>query len=243
MDAKRLVGIKASSLKYDLLTALSVSGLHRDARHQISISRLVLLITARYNWRLDEFCVGQRDLARMWNVTERTVKREIKYWLEKQLVICKRQGVRGRVGAYRLNYPEIYCMSAPFWQNVGPDFHERMTETHPFRNAKVVAVDFRSKTTAPDAVDPLSAKDLHTWRAACQRMQELHPAHYRNWIARLTFESDDQETLVLSARNQFVAHYVQTHLITIVAEAVEATLGPRRRIDVCVLSGAGNKST
>ncbi len=76
---------------------------------------MVLLITARYNWRLDEFTVGQRDLARMWNVTDRTVKREIKYWLERKMVICKRQGVRGRVGAYRLNYPEIYRLSEPYW--------------------------------------------------------------------------------------------------------------------------------
>ncbi|PJI84255.1 DnaA-like protein [Yoonia maricola] len=234
MDAKRLTGVKASSLKYDLLTALSVAGLHLDARHQISVSRLLLLITARYNWRLDEFCVGQRDLAKMWNVTERTVKREIKFWLEHRLVICKRQGVRGRVGAYRLNYPEIYRLSAPYWQNVGPDFQERMTETNPVRDAKVVAVDFGQKAVSQDTPTPMSAKDPRTWRAACQRMQELHPEHYRNWIALLQFGSDDTQVLELRASNQFVAHYVQTHLLAILTEAVEATLGPRRRIAITV---------
>ncbi|MCK0097309.1 hypothetical protein MWU60_17155 [Yoonia sp. F2084L] len=234
MDAKRLTGVKASSLKYDLLTALTVAGLHLDARHQISTARLTLLITARYNWRLDEFCVGQRDLARMWNVTERTVKREIKYWLEKRIVICKRQGVRGKVGAYRLNYAEIYRLSAPYWQSVGPDFQERMTETHPVKEAKVVAVDFRNKGTTPQ--DPVAQKDTTTWRAACQRMKDLHPEHYRNWIALLSFGSDDQETLALTAHNTFVAHYIQTHLMPILHEAVEATLGPRRRIRITVLT-------
>lgn len=236
MDAKRLTGIKASSLKYDLLTALSVAGLHSDARLQISMARLLLLITARYNWRLDEFCVGQRDLAKMWNVTERTVKREIKYWLEKRLVICKRQGVRGRVGAYRLNYPEVYRMSSPYWQNVGPDFQERMAETNPVKEAKVVAVDFRAAASAQSVDDLPEGKDRASWRAACQRMQQLHPEHFRNWISLLTFGSDDHETLVLHARNEFVAHYIQTHLTGIVQEAVEATLGPRRRIRVAVLS-------
>ena len=236
MDAKRLTGVNASSLKYDLLTALSVAGLHQDSRHQISLSRLTLLITARYNWRLDEFCVGQRDLARMWNVTERTVKREIKYWLETRIVICKRRGVRGRVGAYRLNYPEIYRQSQPYWAAVGPDFEERMAETHPVQQSKVVAVDFRGKAIAPTAEAPETdtQTDPATWRAACQRMKGLHPAHYHNWIGLLRFGGDDHECITLYANNQFVAHYVQTHLIGIIMEAVEATLGPRRRIAVRV---------
>ncbi|SFS22313.1 DnaA N-terminal domain-containing protein [Yoonia litorea] len=236
MDAKRLTGVNASSLKYDLLTALSVAGLHQDGRHQISLSRLTLLITARYNWRLDEFCVGQRDLARMWNVTERTVKREIKYWLEARLVICKRRGVRGRVGAYRLNYPEIYRQSEPYWAAVGPDFQERMGETHPVQQSKVVAVDFRGKASPPAAEPPETEMQAApaTWRAACQRMKGLHPAHYHNWIGSLRFGCDDGECIMLYASNQFVAHYVQTHLIEIIMEAVEATLGPRRRIAVRV---------
>ncbi|WP_435705339.1 DnaA N-terminal domain-containing protein [Yoonia sp.] len=199
------------------------------------MSRLILLITARYNWRVDEFCVGQRDLARMWNVTERTVKREVKFWLEKRLVICKRQGVRGRVGAYRLNYPEIYRLSAPYWQNVGPDFHERMTDTNPVKDAKVVAVDFGNRAVAVPDPPEAASKDPHTWRAACQRMKDLHPEHYRNWFALLAFGADDAEVLHLTAQNQFVAHYVQTHLYGILSEAVSATLGPRRRITITVL--------
>ncbi|MEO1638617.1 MAG: DnaA N-terminal domain-containing protein [Pseudomonadota bacterium] len=235
MDVKRLTGVRASSLKYDILTALSVAGLHLDARFQISIARLTLLITARYNWRQDELCVGQRDLARMWHVTERTVKREIKYWLDQQLVICKRQGVRGRVGAYRLNYPVIYHVSAPFWQSVGPDFYERMTETNPVQEAKVVAVDFRNKEQEAIQTNPLPVKDQHTWRAACHRIRDLHPEHYRNWISHLTFGSDDKQTVMLSARNQFVAHYIETQLKAIVEEAVEATMGQRKRIKISVL--------
>ena len=240
MDAKRLTGVNAGSLKYDLLTALSVAGLHGVSRQQISFSRLILLITARYNWRLDEFCVGQRDLARMWNVTERTVKREIKYWLEMRIVICKRRGVRGRVGAYRLNYPEVYRLSEPHWRAVGPDFQERMAESDPVQASKVVTVNFRAGAEPaaeepPDAAVSIAAKDTSaTWRAACQRMREIHPAHFHNWIADLQFAADDGDTLSLRASNQFVAHYVRTHLLHIVQEAVEATLGPRNRIDVKV---------
>lgn len=234
MDAKRLTGVKASSLKYDLLTALSVSGLHLDSRHQISMARLQLLITARYNWRLDEFSVGQRDLARMWNVTERTVKREIRLWLDKKLVICKRQGVRGRVGAYRLNYPQIYQVSAPYWLHVGPDFQQRMKETSPVKDAKIVTVDFNKQIVPNEEPDRTKLDHPQSWGAACRRMKDLHPEHYHNWISLLTFEHDDRHTVSLNACNQFVAHYVKTHLISVIHEAVEATLGPRRRIMINV---------
>ncbi|MDX8354831.1 DnaA N-terminal domain-containing protein [Cognatiyoonia sp. IB215182] len=234
MEVKRLTGVKASSMKYDILTALSVAGLHLGVRHQISIARLVLLITARYNWRQDEFCVGQRDLARMWNVTERTVKREIKFWQDQQWLICKRQGVRGRVGAYRLNYPEIYQMSEPYWSRVGSDFNERMAATHPVKTTTIVSVDFRKddKRTQASSVLPDGPEK---WRAACQRMRNLHPAHYQNWIAGLAFQSDEEGTLTLASANRFVAHYVQNHLMPLLTEAVEACLGPRRRIiiEVC----------
>lgn len=234
MDTKRLTGKDAGSLKYDLLTALAILGLYSGARLQISLNRISLLITARYNWRLDEFTVGQRDLARMWNVTERTVKREIKFWLENRIVICKRQGVRGRVGAYRLNYPEIYRLSEPYWPCVGPDFDERMQSSQPAQSAKVVAVDFLTKDrlkegrvseTGPEA-------ETGTWRATCRRIKDLHPAQFESWIATLSFMGDDSHVVRLEAPTRFAARYIETHLQPILLEAIEATHGPGRRISL-----------
>lgn len=233
MEVRRLTGVNASSLKYDILTALSVAGIHLDARHKTSIARLILLITARYNWRQDEFCVGQRNLARMWNVTERTVKREIKFWQDQEWLICKRQGVRGRVGAYRLNYPEIYRMSEPYWSRVGSDFDERMAATHPVKTTTVVSVDFRKEAQKAHELSDLP-NGPEAWRAACERMRNLHPAHYQNWIAGLAFQADDQGTLTLASTNEFVGYYVQNHLMPLLSEAVEACLGPRRRIIIKV---------
>lgn len=229
MDAKRLTGANAGSLKYDILTALSVYGLHAGPRVQISSSRMIGLITARYNWKLDEFCVGQRDLARMWNVTERTVKREIKFWLDQKLVICKRQGVRGRVGAYRINYLELYRATQPFWSRVGPDFEERMNATSPVQSNQVVAVDFSRK------VSPIRAGSTSkAWQLICKRLQDMHPAQFQSWISQLEFVSENGEQVSLKAKSDFAAHYIQTHLITILKEAVEAILGPRRRIVILV---------
>ena len=78
MDAKRFTGPQAGSQKYDLLTALAVAGLCGSPGFQTSMLRLIALVTARYNWARDELTVGQREMARMWSVDERTVKRELK---------------------------------------------------------------------------------------------------------------------------------------------------------------------
>ena len=126
MNPLRLTGPEAGVIKYDLLTALSVAGLNGSPTLQTSLMRLIAAVTSRYNWRADELSVGQRDLARMWSVNERTVKREIKRLTDAQLLICTRGGVRGRVAAYRLNYAQIARLSGPCWPLVGPDYDARV---------------------------------------------------------------------------------------------------------------------
>ncbi|MEM8776557.1 MAG: hypothetical protein AAGF53_16095, partial [Pseudomonadota bacterium] len=107
MEQHRIAGPEAGVQKYDILTSLSVAGLNGSSAFQTSMLRLIALVTARYNWRSDELSIGQRDIARMWSVNERTVKREIKRLLGYDILIRKRAGVRGRVATYRLNYSKV----------------------------------------------------------------------------------------------------------------------------------------
>ena len=217
MDAKRLTGPKAGSLKYDLLTALSVVGLHGPPVRQTSMLRLTALVTARYNWRLDEVSVGQRDLARMWGVNERTVKRQMKRLVDEAFLICKRKGVRGRVGAYRLNYDEIYRCSRPLWTAVGPDFEERMA------------------TFVPDvstSVGDSSSGGTGKWRHVLQRLKADNLALYTNWYSTLSLEGLEAGVLCVKAPNEFVARYVETHLAGEMVRAVETQMGPVDRIVV-----------
>lgn len=225
MDAKRLTGANAGSLKYDLLTALAVFGLHGTPRDHLATSRLIAVVTARYNWRLDEFCVGQRDLAKMWNVTERTVKREIKHWITTGLVICKRQGVRGRVGAYRLNYAAIFRLTESAWPYVGPDFQDRMSGNAPVQHAAVVKVDFAAKTRVTHTEDP-------EWAAFCSHVQDQAPGAYSSWISQLTFVDKDTRAVTVHAPSKFVAQYVATNLSRLLDDACTAAFGRGRRIVV-----------
>lgn len=224
MDAKRLTGPQAGSLKYDLLTAMSVAGLHGSPGFQTSMLRLIALVTARYNWRLDELSVGQRDMARMWGVDERTVKREIKRLIDAEFLICKRQGVRGRVGAYRLNLYAVYRRSEPYWNEVGPDFVERMQVNYPATDTRVVRVDFAApEKSAP--VDDVSQTGAGEWRHVAQFLKTQEPDLYRNWFASLEFGGFENSKLDLKAPSKFVARYIETHLMARLTHAVEEKLG------------------
>ncbi|RLJ36320.1 DnaA-like protein [Litoreibacter meonggei] len=221
MELKKLTGPQAGSLKYDLLTALGVAGLHGSPTVQTSLMRLSAMVTARYNWRLDEVSIGQAELARLWAVNERTVKREMKRLTQDGWIMCLRAGVRGRVGAYRLNYARIYENTQACWPAVGPDFADRMEEMSGAR--RVVKVDFAAAT--PKVV-PLSAvpEGAQGWPAVARRLQQTHPELYESWFAKLKEGRAAAGELNLLAPNAFVAGYIVTHLFRFIqdAAAVEA---------------------
>lgn len=235
MDPKRLTGPNAGSTKYDLITALSVMGLSGKPVLQTSMTRLIALVTARYNWLRDEVTVGQRDLAKMWSVDERTVKREMKRMVGSNILIKLRPGVRGRVAAYRLNYREIVLQSQPSWGKVGPDFKERMSGIYPQSEVKVVKVDFVTK----EIENKTSSKDSEQrtgWRQVRQKLRGDDLGTFQNWYDKLIFQSCCDGTLVLQAPNKFFGRYVETHLSKPLLAAAEHTFPDVRylRIEVSI---------
>ncbi|MCV3274040.1 DnaA N-terminal domain-containing protein [Roseobacter sinensis] len=226
MDPQRLTGPDAGVLKYDLLTALSVAGLNGSPTVQTSFMRLMALVTARYNWRADEFCVGQRDMARMWSVNERTVKREIKRLVSAGVLICKRAGVRGRVGAYRLNYGEIARLSEPCWALVGPDFEARMQARYRPVETKVIKLETYLRDDPPAEVMPRG----QPWDRVRAELAAGHPDLFQAWFAKLAFSSCERGDLRLKAPSSFVQRYVETHHMPVLLAAAEAEFGPLERV-------------
>jgi DnaA N-terminal domain len=233
MELKRLTGVEAGSMKYDVLTAMAIAGLHGTSTQQTSMMRLIALVTARYNWRRDELTVGQRDMARMWDVNERTVKREIKRLTKDNILICKRVGVRGRVGAYRLNLVEIGNISQKSWGAVGPDFDDRMTKNLPQQTTKVVKVDFGTKTNV-QVNKKAEDTEIGTWNAVLQTLKSTDAASYSNWYARLTLKTNIDGKIELNAPNKFVANYIQTHLHAALHKALEQELGVITQVRILV---------
>ncbi|WP_458326581.1 DnaA N-terminal domain-containing protein [Roseobacter sp. A03A-229] len=227
MEPQRLTGPEAGVLKYDLLTALSVTGLSGSPTLQTSFMRLIALVTARYNWRADEFCVGQRDMARMWSVNERTVKREIKRLVGAGVLICKRNGVRGRVGAYRLNYGEIARLSEPSWALVGPDFEQRMRARYRQTETKVIKLE--TYLREEESTSPRASRTT-PWDRMMSDIAAEHPHVYEAWLARLTFQTFEKGELRLKAPSSFIQRYVEMHHMPVLLGAAENELGPVDRV-------------
>lgn len=227
MDLKRYTGPQAGSHKYDLLTALAIAGLNGGSGFQASMLRLIAVVTARYNWKLDEFTVGQRDLARMWSVDERTVKREIKRLTDARILIQLRPGVRGRVAAYRLNQAVIFEHTTPYWDKIGPDFAVRMSTASEREEVseRVVKIDFAKRTKSSEST---------AWERVQQRLEELDPSLHRSWFAGLDFCKFVDGVLSLNAPSAFIAQYVSSHHLERLRDAARLELPSLRRIHIAV---------
>lgn len=215
MLSTKPVGRGASARKYDLLTAMGAFALAQGKHDQRRVLRLMTLITARYNWARDELAVGQREIAQLWSVDERTVKREMAQLRARDWLVVKRQGARGRVTQYSLNIEAILDHTQPYWTAVGSDFELRMgapeTET-----PKVVALQIN--TGSVPAPDLSSGSE---WVLAQALLHAEDAGTYASWLAALTRVERAGGRISLRAPSRFHAAYVQSHLARRVLAALQ----------------------
>jgi hypothetical protein len=217
MLASRPVGRDAATKKYDILSALMAFALARDKLTQRLILRLMSLITTRYNWQRDELSMGQREIAKLWSVDERTVKREMAKLKSKGWLRVKRPGARGRVTLYGFDLDLVLKETEPEWPKIGPDFVVRLTEmsglcAQNMHQSNVVA--FSAKTQTPPA------EDGTIWSSAALLLFGYDPMSYTAWFQQLHEESRDGGCLTLIAPTKFHATYVETHLSDAILSAV-----------------------
>lgn len=221
-------GPSAGAVKYDVLTALLVMASQGEAVEARLALRLSLLITARFNWRKGVFAVGQKELARMWGVTERTVKREMAELRARGWIEVAVPAARGRVAEYRIAFESVLGETMPYWTAVGPDFAARLTGA--------------PATQEPCNVVPLNRETAKMpqgglWGAVAARLKEQDAAVYEAWFARLVYVDVTQGVLTLMAPNRFLADYVGTHFLGLVTAAAMAE---DRSISGLKLLAAGN---
>ncbi|SMX51164.1 helix-turn-helix domain-containing protein [Actibacterium lipolyticum] len=216
MLAKKPVGRSASVIKYDLLTAMGTFALSEPKGPQRLIFRLLTLITARYNWNRDELAVGQREIARMWGVDERTVKREMAKLRAMGWLVVKRQGSRGRVTEYGIDIQRIFETTRPAWAAVGPDFAARM-EGEP--EDKVVPLPVKGNVTPPEIADGTE------WDLARAVIYAEDPGLYAAWVQGLKRSDRAGGRLVLTAPSKFHATYVSTHMAGRLLKACQSVDG------------------
>ncbi|MFN3937037.1 MAG: DnaA N-terminal domain-containing protein [Gemmobacter sp.] len=229
MERARPVGRNAAVRKYDLLTALGAHACRGDKHLQRLVLRFVTLIVARYNWQTDEISVGQREIAQLWAVDERTVKRELARLRALGWLVQKRCGARGRVAVHGLDLAAIRAATAPDWAAVGPDFVQRMQGgPEPAAPAGNV-VPFPAAAAAP------LSEGAGLWHRAQARLQAADPALFAAWFRGLSEVLCAGGTLELAAAGAFQAQYIRTHYLSRILAAVrseDATIREVRIADV-----------
>jgi len=208
------VGRGASARKYDIITALGAYALARNKHDQRLVLRLITLVTARYNWARDELAVGQREIARLWSVDERTVKREMAKLRGLGWLVVKRQGARGRVTEYGLDIERMLIMTRADWANVGPDFDLRMQGAP--EPSQVVPLPIRGDVAPPDVSSGTE------WALAQAVLHAEAPDVYGSWVRALKRQQRAGGRLVLQAPSRFHGAYVQTHLRARILAACQA---------------------
>lgn len=211
MQVIRPVGREAASRKYDLLSALMAHALAGDKHRQRLVLRLMALVTTRYNWHRDELTMGQAEIARLWAVDERTVKRDMARLRALGWITVKRQGARGRVSVLGLGLERILLDTQSEWPNIGPDFVARMRGDEPLAEAGQGAREATTVVPFPRAAAPAVARSA-VWAAAQAVLLAEDRASFDAWFAPLADAGVEDGELLLLAPSRFHASYIQAHL-------------------------------
>lgn len=229
MQVAKPVGRNASAQKYDILSALGVSALSGDKHRQRLIMRLMVLITTRYNWQNNELSIGRAEIARLWSVDERTVKREMAKLRSAGWMEVKRAGAKGRVTVYALNLASLLGDTRPIWETIGPDFVARMQERQggagevtPESDPKVIPFQPRSAHGPAEGA----------WGQVLARLRQEAPALTNAWFGQLSEMSREGGRVTLVAPSRFVADYVSTHFLPQLLTTYAGVDPGVRRVDV-----------
>ena len=213
MRVARATGRNAAVIKYDLLTALGAHACAGDKHLQRLVLRFITLIVARYNWQADELSVGQTEMAALWSVDARTVKRDMARLREMGWLSIRRAAARGRVATYGVEIEAILRATEASWRQVGPDFVARLgsaAEAAPATNV----VPFPAALPRPDGEG--------AWPRVQRMLMAENPGLYAAWFAMLAEQPGPAGTLRLKAPSRFHASFVNTHHLATLRALVAA---------------------
>ncbi|WP_170789885.1 DnaA N-terminal domain-containing protein [Ruegeria lacuscaerulensis] len=199
MQVAKPVGLNAPAIKYDILSAMTVHALSGDKHRQRSILRIIALITTRYNWRANELSIGREEIARLWSVNERTVKREMSKLRSMGWIAVKRPAARGRVAVYELDLKQVMIDTSEVWPTIGADFVARMSDSpEPGTNV----VPFKVKPPAPEE------SDGDIWTQVQAILHGRDPELWASWFRHLIEAERAGGAVTLVAPSRFEADYI-----------------------------------
>ncbi|RYI29082.1 MAG: hypothetical protein EON48_05680 [Acetobacteraceae bacterium] len=225
---RRATGRNAASVKYDILTALGAHGCAGDKHRQRLVLRLITLVVARYNWITDEIMVGQREMAALWSLDERSVKRDLAKLRDLGWLVQKRAAARGRVAVHGLGLARILEVTQPDWPRVGPDYADRMAG----QGAE------EPQAPASNVISfPVPAGEGGLWSRVQDLLHREDPHLYGAWFAALEAEHE-ADNLRLIAPSRFHADYLRANHLHRLERAARACAPDLARVEV-VHAGQG----
>ncbi|MEM8980301.1 MAG: DnaA N-terminal domain-containing protein [Pseudomonadota bacterium] len=231
--ALRVTGSSAASAKYDLITAMGSYALALGKTDQRRVLRFLTLIFARYNWQQNKLTVGQVEIAALWSVDPRTVKREMSVLKSKGWLYVKRPGARGRVTEYGLSIDQIFASTQESHSKVGPDFVARMEQTPAAATTtNVITLASRQGNLESPLQSGSEKGEESLWGNVCDRLYAQDAALFQAWFASLKPAEQSQTKLILEAPSKFHAEYVKTHLMGRLFDACQRTDPKLRYVDV-----------
>lgn len=225
----------SASLKYDVLSALAVAALSQKDRTRIDYFRLIALITSRYDWLRGEVSIGHSQLAELWSIDVRSVKRQVAYYADAGLMKKSRAGVRGRVTVYEIDLLKLIETTRPTFAKIGPDLEERLDQFYgaavqsetaqdsaetktlgEINRDRVGATSSDSALLRPANVDREDGRILSALRCA------LSPSVFERWFKDVTIRKASSGAIEFLFPTKFTADYVERtfekQLTTVVIE-------------------------
>lgn len=213
MLARRPTGQGGASRKYDMLTALGALACAGDKHRQRRVLRFVTLVTARYNWQRDELRSGRAEIARLWSVDERTVKRDLARLKAEGWLVIKHPAARGRVTVYAVDWAVVAIATREAWPRVGPDFEARMSALAG-TTTPAAGPDRANVLPFPQPADGAGAGSAASeWDRARAALQGEDPAFHAAWLAAVQRTARHGAVLELQAPSAFHAQYLSTHAL------------------------------
>lgn len=187
-----------ASAKYEIMAGLAAAAL-AGGRERTAL-RLLLLLLRRYNWAADALSIGRAEIAALWGVDERTVRRELARFRLEGWLVLKRPSRRGRVALYGL----------------GPALRPGAARPVPGTGGQVLAFPRGEDRPAP-AGDAAAA----LWAAMRARLARWDPDVTRTWFAGLSARATP-DALLLVAPTAYAARWILLQHGTRLRAALEA---------------------
>lgn len=213
----------SASLKYDILSALAVAALSQKDRTRIDYFRLIALITSRYDWLRGEVSIGHSQLAELWSIDVRSVKRQIAYYADAGLMKKSRAGVRGRVTVYEIDLLKLIATTRPTLAKIGPDLEERLEqfcgaaaqsdsaqESAEKKALGEINTDRVSEPSSEGALlRPASSSDGEDARILSAVRCALSPSAFERWFKDVTIRKVSSGAIEFLFPTKFTADYVE----------------------------------